>query len=396
MAKFGPGAENGSSHAHEPKPFRGVHPATRRTSDADADWSDDPVAMPEDVQRKFDAIKPDTVREAFSPRKRIKDVRGYCKDRIRALRYLGFQPDEMVAIARAYPQSFGKLRTQTWPTFAAILGELREGDAENARKARVDDFVCTLADLQTQVFPPIKWIVPDYLPEGLAVFAGKPKIGKSWWMLGVALGVARGTEVLGKFVQQGDVLYCGLEDGKRRMHARVTKVLGHAIKQWPANFTFRERLNALDAGGLDTIEAWLVAHPNRRLVVLDTYGKVRGMKNAREEQYQYDYRLVGSLQELATKYSVAIVLVHHVRKSGDAEDILDTICGSTGIAGAADTPMVLGKTTHGIRFYLRGRDVEEQDKLVEFDPETGLWSVTGDYEEAAAAVPGRRTAWQGR
>ena len=36
-------------------------------------------------------------------------------------------------------------------------------------------------------------------------------------MLGVALGVARGTKALGQKVEKGDVLYCGLEDGERRM-----------------------------------------------------------------------------------------------------------------------------------------------------------------------------------
>jgi hypothetical protein len=241
---------------------------------------------------------------------------------------------------------------------------------------------CTLADLQQHVFEPIRWIVPDYLPEGLTVFAGRPKIGKSWMMLGVALAVARGRETLGKFVEGGDVLYCGLEDGKRRMHARVTKVLGPTNKIWPDNFTFRYRLDALDAGGLDTIEQWLIDHPNRRLVVIDTLGKVRGMKQPREEQYQYDYRLVGALQELATRYSVAIAVIHHVRKT-DAEDVLDTISGTTGIAGAADNCMVLGKTAYGVRLYVRGRDAEEQDKLAEFDPDTALWSVIGDYDEAA-------------
>jgi hypothetical protein len=247
-----------------------------------------------------------------------------------------------------------------------------------------DDDEITLDKLQHRLFEPIRWVVPDYIPEGLTVFAGKPKIGKSWMMLGVALAVARGTETLGKLVEGGDVLYCGLEDGRRRMQARVAKVLGPANKVWPANFTFRHRLPPLDDGGMEMIEQWLIAHPNRRLAVIDTLGRVRGMKNAREEQYQYDYRLLGTLQQLATRYCVAIVVVHHVRKSS-ADDVLDTISGTTGIAGAADTCVVLGKTDHGVRLYLRGRDAEEQDKIVEFDPDTGIWSVTGDYDEA---VPG--------
>ena len=88
-----------------------------------------------------------------------------------------------------------------------------------------DEFESSLSDLQKKEFKDIMWIVPNYIPEGLTVFAGKPKIGKSWLMLDVALGVARGTETLGESSEKGDVLYCGLEDGERRMQSRVRKIL---------------------------------------------------------------------------------------------------------------------------------------------------------------------------
>jgi hypothetical protein len=240
----------------------------------------------------------------------------------------------------------------------------------------------SLADLEHEVIQPLLWIVPEYLPEGLTVLAGKPKIGKSWLMLNVALAVARGTEALGKFVEQGDVLYCGLEDGKRRMQARVRHILGPANKNWPNNFSFRRNLAPLDLGGLETLEEWCIKHPNRRLIVIDVLGKVRGQKARNEEPYQYDYRLMSMLQQLAMRYRIAVVIVHHVRKS-DAEDVLDTISGTTGIAGAADLALVLGKTKLGCRLAGRGRDTEDIDKLCELDPDTGIWSITGEYDEAA-------------
>jgi hypothetical protein len=240
----------------------------------------------------------------------------------------------------------------------------------------------SLADLETEVIEPLRWIVPDYIPEGLTVLAGKPKIGKSWLMLGVALGVARGTEALGKFVQQGDVLYCGLEDGKRRMQTRVRIILGPHVKGWPRNFSFRRSLAPIDQGGLDTLEQWCITHPNRRLIVIDVLGKVRGHKTRDEDPYQFDYRVVSALQQLAERYRIAIVLVHHVRKAS-AEDVLDEISGTTGIAGAADLALVLGRTKLGCRLAGRGRDTDDIDKLVELDPDTGIWSVVGEYDEAA-------------
>jgi hypothetical protein len=241
----------------------------------------------------------------------------------------------------------------------------------------------SLAALQGEEIRPMAWIVPNYVPEGLTIFAGRPKIGKSWFVLDVGLGVGRGTEVLGEAVEPGDVLYYALEDGKRRMQSRVSHILGPNVK-WPANVEVRHRLDPLDAGGLDEIDGWLNEHPAARLVVIDVFGRVRGMKTAREEQYQYDYRILAPLQQLATRRRIAIIVVHHVRKS-DATDVLDTVSGTTGIAGAGDNIMVLGRAPTGTRLYIRGRDTEECDKLVEFDPDTGIWAVTGDFDEADPA-----------
>jgi AAA domain len=38
--------------------------------------------------------------------------------------------------------------------------------------------------------PPVKYIVEGYIAEGLTVLAGRPKVGKSWMALGLAIAVA--------------------------------------------------------------------------------------------------------------------------------------------------------------------------------------------------------------
>ena len=74
-------------------------------------------------------------------------------------------------------------------------------------------------------FAPMRWVIPIYLAEGLTILAGKPKIGKSWLALMLALAVARTTEALDQFVENGGaVLYGAFEDNERRMKARVDKV----------------------------------------------------------------------------------------------------------------------------------------------------------------------------
>jgi RecA-family ATPase len=46
--------------------------------------------------------------------------------------------------------------------------------------------------LLARQLPPIQWAIPEILPEGLTLLAGKPKLGKSWLALAMALAVASG------------------------------------------------------------------------------------------------------------------------------------------------------------------------------------------------------------
>ena len=85
--------------------------------------------------------------------------------------------------------------------------------------------VFSAAELGGMVFPPIKWIVPGLIPEGCTILAGRPKLGKSFLALDVALAVARGGYCLGDYqCEQGAVLYLALEDNRRRLKARIEKV----------------------------------------------------------------------------------------------------------------------------------------------------------------------------
>jgi hypothetical protein len=47
--------------------------------------------------------------------------------------------------------------------------------------------VITASALKTKTFNPIKLVVSGYIPEGVTIFAGKPKIGKSWLLYDSAL-----------------------------------------------------------------------------------------------------------------------------------------------------------------------------------------------------------------
>ena len=67
-------------------------------------------------------------------------------------------------------------------------------------------------------------IVPNRLPVGLTVLAGRPKVGKSWLLLDAAASIAQGLPVLGvPNVRPGPVNYWALEDNWDRVKARGKK-----------------------------------------------------------------------------------------------------------------------------------------------------------------------------
>jgi hypothetical protein len=65
-----------------------------------------------------------------------------------------------------------------------------------------------------------------------------------------------------------------------------------------------------------------------------------------------------------------------------ADDPFDTVSGSTGLTGAADTVLVLARDPQGgTTLYGRGRDIEEIETAVKFDKVDGSWTILGAASE---------------
>ena len=89
---------------------------------------------------------------------------------------------------------------------------------------------------------------------------------------------------------------------------------------------------------------------------------------------------IEGLKALANDHGIAVILVHHVRKL-EAEDPLDTVSGTTGLTGAADTVLVVARDSRGSMLRGRGRDIEELDKAIEFNKDTCRWKIIGSTED---------------
>jgi hypothetical protein len=176
-----------------------------------------------------------------------------------------------------------------------------------------------------------------------------------------------------------------LEDGDRRVQSRCRILLEDG--PIPAAFDYLTRVES--GRVLDTIAAWLARHPGAApLVILDTLGKVMPPALSGESAYQRDYRIASALKRLAdTEPGSSLLVNHHDRKAG-ADDFIDSVSGTHGLAGAADTTIVLvrGRAESGGLIKITGRDVPEGEYAVRFE-RGSTWQLDGrDLDEAAQSA----------
>jgi hypothetical protein len=242
----------------------------------------------------------------------------------------------------------------------------------------------TAESLQTMTFPPLNYLLPGLIPEGLCLLVSRPKLGKSWLVLDLAIATAEGRFVLGQLrPASGNVLYLAMEDGKRRLQRRLDKLLPTFSGKWPPGLTFATEWPRSDQGGLTEIENWIKTAIEDgkcpRLVIVDTLAQFRKIATGKDV-YLEDYAAISGLQKLASKYNLTIIVVHHDRKSG-ADDVFDTVSGSLGLTGAADTIAILKRQAGTMTFHIRGRDVEESEKALQFSGATCRWTILGEASE---------------
>jgi RecA-family ATPase len=239
----------------------------------------------------------------------------------------------------------------------------------------------TAAELMKTEFQEPVWIVQGLLPEGLMLLVGKPKMGKSFLALNIAVQLAMGSKVLDNMpVEPTAVLYLALEDNFRRLRSRLWEMLFES--QAPDNLHLFTNWKKADQGGLQDLETWLDGHPDVKLVILDTLERIRRQTNSLKRWYSEDYEAIQELKRIADSRSICVLAAHHLRKA-HSDDPLEMISGSTGLTGAADTIAVLTRQRGQADafLYITGRDIEETDLALSFDKDFVTWRVMGDAKD---------------
>jgi hypothetical protein len=235
---------------------------------------------------------------------------------------------------------------------------------QKAPKTRAE--IKSISELMSREFEPPNWIIEGFIPEGLTFIVGKPKIGKSWLSLALALAVSQGKPFIEFHTEQKKVLYYALEDSERRLNSRIHKLGGIT---GGITFEYSTALESLAHGGIERIEENLQA--GYKLIIIDTFARV---KNAtKRDAYAEETQALSGLQTLSLAYNAAIILIHHARKNTDSTDIYDAVLGSTALSGTADATILItrDRKTRKLILAQTGRDIEDKEYAVEFITDNG-------------------------
>lgn len=228
------------------------------------------------------------------------------------------------------------------------------------------------------MYPPIECVIGDLLPNGLTLAAGRPKVGKSWLALQLAVAVAFGELALGRFhvANPGRVTYLALEEPLVRTHRRLREIVP-AEDVRLQNIQFLHQVQPLMTGGAAQLDAFLTANPSK-LVVIDTLLAFVSAHSGRRDILRGDYTEVNTLRQIAEKHETAILCVAHARKA--AGDLVDSIIGTSGTTAACDSVWALRRLNTGEAcLEVKGRELEEAQYALKFN--TGKpfgWVVIGE------------------
>lgn len=241
-------------------------------------------------------------------------------------------------------------------------------------------------ELQNMDLPEIIFYVSDLIPQGLTLICSVPKLGKSWLALQLCLSISRGNSFLNFNTKHSSCLYLALEDSKNRLKERTEKLLNGDTA--PSNLYFNILNKDINNGLIEELNSFINQYPNVKIIVIDTLQKIRGTTKV-NNAYANDYKELSKIKSFADNNQLAIILIHHLKKGIESNDVFDRVSGTNGITGTADTTIVLSKENRNdveTKMSIVGRDVELNEYIIKFNKDTCTWELINSVEDFSEQI----------
>ena len=188
------------------------------------------------------------------------------------------------------------------------------------------------------------WLVTNFFAGGgVGVIGGAPKCCKSWLSLDMAVAVASGRPFLGRFEVPvaGPVLVYAAEDPPVEVRDRlagIAQARGADFASLAVGLIVEPCLRIDRPEDLDRLRR-TVARIGPRLLILDPYVRLQRVDENNSTEVS---AVLSSLREVSRTFEVAVVLVHHARKSS-AEQAGQALRGSSDFHAWGDSNLYLAR-----------------------------------------------------
>ena len=241
--------------------------------------------------------------------------------------------------------------------------------------------IISLKKLEGKVFPELKWVVDDLMPQGLSILAGAPKIGKSFFSWNLALAVSQAGMFLSKYPvkKKKTVLYFALDnDPQRQIQSRLKMIQPNTALPENAHICTEFPIRMQDEG----LETWekTITNVGADLVIVDTLSKVM-QSDKQGSAYDQDYNTLGPVHKMVNRMGISMMLVTHTRKMIDADNPYNMIQGSVGIQAACDNLMLLTQSEGEKFLNITGREILPIELAVEISKGTFIATSIEENEE---------------
>jgi hypothetical protein len=279
---------------------------------------------------------------------------------------------------RKMAESMSKYPRDVRNNVFTMAGQAEPASRQKRKLEAIDGETIFEADYPEPVFT-----IGELLARGVTLFCGRPKVGKSWFTLQLAIAVATARRLFDRFPIEtpGRVVYLALEEPKQRTGSRMKKLYRDAACHLQ-NLHFVYGIDPLLSGGAQMLDEYLTENP-AQMVVIDTFLALVRANNQRDV-LRSDYNEVNVLRQIAEKHNTALLLVHHQRKMS-ADYHVDSVAGTTGLTAACDAIWSLRKRAEGdCLLEVTGREMKDTTLALRFQDGSDFgWHMIGEGAEAA-------------
>jgi hypothetical protein len=209
-----------------------------------------------------------------------------------------------------------------------------------------------------------KWLLEGlWLVSGVGILCGHPKTTKTWFAAELSVAVAAGIPAFNHFPSklQGSVLFYAAEDSLSAMRTRfegIALARNLSLKELPIHLIdvpvlqLDKKEDALKLRGcIDALRP--------TLLVLDPFVRITSIDENSSSEVS---AVLGFLRGLQRDYNIAILLIHHAKKSATAHPN-QALRGSGDFAAWSDTNLYLSRQRDILTLNIQHRSAKAPDPI---------------------------------